>query len=706
MLSKWAQISLLFLYVLQLETAGATILDFVGTEREGLWYPLIVFGAMAVGSAISLVTDRSAQILAGAFHWLALPLVTFLVTLRFFPELRVVVAFLPFVAMGAILTCMYAELALWDLVRGFFIAGALFYAGLALIPSTMAKFQLPAIFLTLVFLGLIAAKKSQERTVVVIVSTCLAILLATGYFDLPSLLQQVQPAFADAYQVAPTKFTGVFRTDLLYLPQKKALLLQANGKRFAVLPSRARVARALAGNQPFVLSHDAPYVVTQPRRVLIIGAAEGANVVAALAHGVQEIWAVDINPDVFSFSLNEARDYTGGFYDRPEVHRVASEGRHFLETTTEKFDLITLQGVQTGSRTSMESSALIESYLFTEEALRRLWERLSDRGVIYFEEYRDAQGRKVAQAPTVLATLGRIATEVLPLAAPAEQVRLVSFNQAASNPASVGTVRRRREALFIGKTPISTATMDELIHKADADCALESIAAEDAAVMTDNRPYFVVAALAGRQTALLLVTALALLAAFIALTFRRQPLRQSQQLLLIGMLYMIFVMAVSGPAALILGHPAYVAPVVYGALLGGSLVGGYVVLKRQVKRHFLESVLLVAFLLAVGWGLLPLKSALIAVDSASLRFATVGGLAFLFGLLVELPYLRILAEVDGRQRAVRYFLECAGTVAGVPLGLLIQTRYGVREALLVAAALAFLLSFAIHRAGRVERGRA
>jgi hypothetical protein len=178
----------------------------------------------------------------------------------------------------------------------------------------------------------------------------------------------------------------------------------------------------------------------------------------------------------------------------------------------------------------------------------------------------------------------------------------------------------------------------------------------------------------------------------------------SLQLFNIGVIYMLFVMAVSGPASLILGNPALVAPVVYGSLLGGSLVGGWVVLKSKRRFPRLEVALLLAFCMLLATFLLPIKQAMISLQLSALRFTAVVALCLIFGTLIEIPYMSLLAEVEEQKRARRFFLENCGTVLGVPAGLLLQLNFGVNQSFWCITAMASFFAASVFISHRRSRG--
>lgn len=88
----------------------------------------------------------------------------------------------------------------------------------------------------------------------------------------------------------------------------------------------------LSGHLPFVLGRD-------PQDVLVIGLASGITLGAVGLHPVEQITAVEIEP-----AMREAaavfRDLNHGILDDPRVDLVFDDGRHYLNTTRHRYDLI------------------------------------------------------------------------------------------------------------------------------------------------------------------------------------------------------------------------------------------------------------------------------------------------------------------------------------------------------------------------------
>jgi len=132
----------------------------------------------------------------------------------------------------------------------------------------------------------------------------------------------------------------------------------------------------------------APYAVKpNPSRALTIGLGGGIDALIALYHGAEHVVGVDVNPVTVDAVKNRYADFAGRVLNRPNVELVVAEGRHFLTTTDQRFDVIQLSGVDTYSALSTGAYALAENYLYTVEAMESYWEHLADGGILSFSRW-------------------------------------------------------------------------------------------------------------------------------------------------------------------------------------------------------------------------------------------------------------------------------------------------------------------------------
>jgi hypothetical protein len=92
----------------------------------------------------------------------------------------------------------------------------------------------------------------------------------------------------------------------------------------------------------------------------------------------------------------------GNIYNRPDVEVIQSEGRNFISRTDRKFDIIFLGFVDTWASVASGGLSLSENYLYTTEALRAYYDRLSENGVLAVMRWRTDIPRLVSNAVSVL----------------------------------------------------------------------------------------------------------------------------------------------------------------------------------------------------------------------------------------------------------------------------------------------------------------
>ncbi|HWB53413.1 MAG TPA: hypothetical protein VG722_04445 [Tepidisphaeraceae bacterium] len=123
------------------------------------------------------------------------------------------------------------------------------------------------------------------------------------------------------------------------------------------------------------------------KNVLIIGAGSGNDVAAALLAGAKHIDAVEIDPVIFW--LGKKYHPNQPFSD-PRVTMHVNDGRSFLRTTKNKYDLVMYALVDSLVLHSSYSSLRLESFLFTQDAFDDVQRVLKPGGVFttynYFRE--------------------------------------------------------------------------------------------------------------------------------------------------------------------------------------------------------------------------------------------------------------------------------------------------------------------------------
>jgi len=125
-----------------------------------------------------------------------------------------------------------------------------------------------------------------------------------------------------------------------------------------------------------------PYHVRPLKKVLVIGAGGGTDVLLALKEKASSVAALESNAQVGELMTGPFAGFSGHLYSRPEVQLLIQEARQFLHGTENRFDLIQLSLLDSfgGSAAGLYSAA--ESYLYTTEAFGLYLSRLSDSGIL------------------------------------------------------------------------------------------------------------------------------------------------------------------------------------------------------------------------------------------------------------------------------------------------------------------------------------
>ena len=187
----------------------------------------------------------------------------------------------------------------------------------------------------------------------------------------------------DADDVAAGDWGAVFRVDAVEFGDLHFLhhdgLLGSTIWRYDGTP--ATTDRFLTDSRqiPFAAApNDAP-------SVLIIGAAGGNEIQAALTYGVGQVDAVELNPVTVDLLRGPFADYAGNITRDPRVNYVQGDGRTFLARSDEQYDLIWFVAPDSYAAANSATAGafvLSESYLYTEEMIAEAFDHLSADGAI------------------------------------------------------------------------------------------------------------------------------------------------------------------------------------------------------------------------------------------------------------------------------------------------------------------------------------
>ncbi|HET9918841.1 MAG TPA: hypothetical protein VFQ30_03285 [Ktedonobacteraceae bacterium] len=340
---------------------------------------------------------------------------------------------------------------------------------------------------------------------------------------------------------------------------------------------------------------------------LILGAGSGSDVSTALAHGVQSITAVEIDPTILQLGVRYNPDHP---YSNPRVKTVVDDGRAFLQNTTGRYDLIIFALPDSLTLTSSNANLRLESFLLTQDALAAARSHLTRNGlVVLYNYYReqwlveklaDMAGHAFNQQPLV-STYGGWGRAAIIMVGP----RLATLPPGTYGPYHEIPVKgnQRLRVIGAGYFPLTSITP-----------------------ATDDWPFLY---LQDRSFPLLYVAGLAMVLLFalggtLALAPRRVLRRFDWHMFFLGVAFMLLEVKSLTTFSLLFGSTWLVNSLVFFAILSSVLLAVLVNHRFKIRRIRLFYVLLFG-ILALNL-LLPPEALLL--NNPLLRYLLASALAF------------------------------------------------------------------------------
>ena len=474
----------------------------------------------------------------------------------------------------------------------------------------------------------------------------------------------------------------------------------------------------------------------------IIGPGGGVDVLRAIANGSPSVTGIEINPIIATTIMRQRyADYSQHLYDRPDVHIQVTDGRSFLRSTPQQFDVVQMTLVDTWASTAAGAFALSENNLYTVEAFREYFNHLKPDGMIAITRW---EFRNPREALRVVA----VAMEALHgLGVPDPERNFIVASQGSLEQDGIPVV------VLAKKTPFTDAEEDAVNAHLDKYAQLEPlylpsdhgnnafsdmIASNDpygfarayaynTAPVTDNAPFFFFTLKPGQilgEKGLsrnidwkvnlgVLVLLLVLLISFVAvLAFLILPLalgsgkgRQSALPLLyfvaVGLGYILVEIAFIQRFVLFLGHPTYALTVVIFLLMLSSGAGSLSsrLWLPQTNSGWVPLLLVIVTLLADVFFLPSRLTALVGMGFgyrllvSGILLAPLGfvmGMPFPTGLraLAALPAPQFPAGQTGSDNAIEWAwaMNAAASVLGSVLAMVIAIQFGLTVTLACGAA--------------------
>ncbi len=132
-------------------------------------------------------------------------------------------------------------------------------------------------------------------------------------------------------------------------------------------------------------TYNVPYHFYQnPPSVLVLGAGSGNDVAAALRNGAGHVTAVEIDPLILK--LGKTLHFEKP-YDSPKVTPVLDDARSYVETTSDRYDMVVFSLLDSHTTSSYYSNIRIDNYVYTVEALQATKKLLKPDGIMVVKFY-------------------------------------------------------------------------------------------------------------------------------------------------------------------------------------------------------------------------------------------------------------------------------------------------------------------------------
>jgi spermidine synthase len=490
--------------------------------------------------------------------------------------------------------------------------------------------------------------------------------------------------------------------------------------------------------------------VLRPRgEFAIIGPGGGVDVLRALANGSPSVTGIEINP-IIANTIMRGRyaAYAQHLYERPEVHIHVTDGRSYLRSAPEHFDVVQMTLVDTWASTAAGAFALSENNLYTVEAFREYFEHLKPEGMIAITRWEFRQPREALRVVAVamdalhslgvvnparnfiVASQGSLTEDGIPVVVLAKRTAFTPQEEAAVQ-AHFERYRALKPIYLPSQVAPGLAPRNpfvDLIASNDPYRFAQTYA-YNVGPVTDNDPFFFFT-LKTRQIlgaqgddaidwkvnlgVLVLILVLAIsfvaVAAFLILPLALGANRQSPfplfYFVAVGLGYILVEIAFIQRFVLFLGHPTYALTVVIFLLMLSSGAGS-LFSRRWLPRTELAwmPLLLVIIALLGNVFLLPRGLAAWVGLGFAYRLAICGILLIPLGFVMGMPFptgLRALATVsipelpNREDNAVEWAwaMNAAASVLGSVLAMMIAIQFGLTVTI-ACGLVAYVLALAL-----------
>ena len=437
-----------------------------------------------------------------------------------------------------------------------------------------------------------------------------------------------------------------------------------------------------------------PYEMIDANNTLVIGSGGGEDILVALAGGAENVTAIELNPLVVS-AVKRFEGQSGNIYSNDKVELLIDDGRRYISSTAEKYDVIVLQLVDSWAAQLAGGYALSENYLYTVEAFQQYFRHLDkdNGGMLVMTRWNFELPRLM---PLIVDSLvketGKSRESV------AEHVMVVEdrpglyFGRSEDNQkyypvlvmvkstpfvnAEVTMVKERAEGNRAEITMLAanyvTTPFDKLFNNDNAlyNEYFSTTVASNPTIPTDDSPFYFAREQIPKQMIILLVTVMAisgLLSALLIYHARKTSVRFNSRssfhvlfAIFIGVGFMILEVTFIQKFLLLLGTPIMALTVILFSILLSSGIGSYVsgkIFSKRPHKSVLASIPVLAGIIIIYFIYLQQIIESNITMELSYRIALTFGLLFPAGFLMGFQFpslikMASLISIQNKNEAV------------------------------------------------------
>src|SRR5579862_6545726 len=594
------------------------------------------------------------------------------------------------------------------------------------------------------------AESVAARRNAALLALALVVLTAANYSGRLIDVVYAKGMFRDPAWVEFARWNAFSRVEVDRQGQGKVIVIDADASTYIM---NAEVARwhETAWENALMSAPPALANVLRPHgQFAIIGPGGGVDVLRAVANGSPSVTGIEINP-IIANAIMQGRyaDYSQHLYQRPDVHIHVGDGRSFLRSTTQQFDVVQMTLVDTWASTAAGAFALSENNLYTVEAFREYFDRLKPDGMIAITRWEFRQPREALRVVAVamealhrlgvanparnfiVASEGALDEDGIPVVVLAKKTAFTSAEE--TTVITHFDHYSKLHALYVpsqpGQNPFSA------LIAANDPYAFARSYAYNVTPVSDNAPFFFFTLKAAQVLGelglrhgidwkvnlgvlvLLLVLVISIVAvlAFLILPLaltggnRRRSTLPLMYFVAVGLGYILVEIAFIQRFVLFLGHPTYALTVVIFLLLLSSGAGS-LFSRRWLPRAemlWLPLLLVIVTLLADVF-FLPSRLASLVGMAFAYRLLVSGVLLIPLGFAMGMPFptgLRALAASRGGEFSANqsahdngvewaWSMNAAASVLGSVLAMVIAIQFGLTVTLACGPA-AYLLALLV-----------